>query len=124
MGNPVVLIVEDEPLIRIETVHMVKDAGCAALEASNTNDAITILEERRDIFAVFTEIHVPGHLNGMELGHAIAKRWPLIRLLVTSGFLRVDNFPAGWCYIPKPYDGAQLAAALRAFLAPPPRIVN
>ncbi len=124
MGNPVVLVVEDEPLIRMETVQMVKDAGCAALEASNTNDAMTILEGRRDILAVFTEIRVPGHLNGMELGHAIAKRWPLIRVIVTSGFLKADNLPADWRYISKPYDGAQLAAALRPLAAPHLTVVH
>ena len=124
MGNPVVLVVEDEPLIRMETVQMVKDAGCAALEASNTNDAMTILEERRDILAVFAEIRVPGRLNGMELGHAIAKRWPLIRVIITTGFLRVDSFPADWRYIAKPYDGAQLGAALRALVVPHLTVVH
>ncbi len=118
MEKPVVLVVEDEAIIRMETVQMVKDAGYAAFDAANTNDAMKILESRRDIRAVFTEIRLPGHRNGMELGRVIAERWPLVRLVVTSGIPKTDNFPADWRYIPKPYDGAQLAAALHALIVP------
>jgi DNA-binding NtrC family response regulator len=119
-----VLVVEDEPIIRMEAVQVIKDAGYVVLDASNTNDAITILEKRHDIRAVFTEIHVPGRLNGMDLARAIAERWPLIRLIVTSSASTVDNFPADWRYIPKVYDGAQIVAALRARFVPRLRVVN
>ena len=124
MENSVVLVVEDEPIIRIETVQMLKDAGYAVLDAPNTDDAMTILEGRQDIHAVFTEIRTPGHLNGMAMARAIAKRWPLVRLVVTSGIREIDNFPADWRYVAKPYDGAQLADALRALLASRPTIVH
>jgi DNA-binding NtrC family response regulator len=124
LEKPVVLVVEDEPIIRMETVQMVRDAGYAVLDAPNTDDAIAILEGRQDIHAVFTEIRVPGHLNGVELAHAIVKRWPLVRVVVTSGVPRADNFPADWSYVQKPYDGAQLAGALRALLAPRPTVAN
>jgi len=117
LENSVVLVVEDEPIIRIETVQMLKDAGYAVVDAPNTDDAIAILEGRQDIHAVFTEIRVTGHLNGMELAHAIAKRWPLVRVVVTSGVPRADDFPADWSYVQKPYDGPQLTGALRALLA-------
>jgi DNA-binding NtrC family response regulator len=120
--KPVVLIVEDEPIIRTETVQMVKDAGYAVLDVPNTNDALTLLEGRHDIHAVFTEIRVPGHLNGMDMAHAIAKRWPLVRLIVTSGVPKLDDLPADWRYIPKPYDGAQLAAVLGALVVRHPRV--
>ncbi len=118
LEKPVVLVVEDEAIIRMETIQMVKDAGFAALDAPNTDKAITILEARRDIRAVFTEIRVPGHRNGMDLGRAVAERWPLIRLLMTSGTPKADDFPADWQYIQKPYDGAQIATALRALVIP------
>ena len=120
----VVLVVEDEPIIRMEAVQVLKDAGYVVLDASNTNDAMTILEERRDIRAVFTEIHVPGRLNGMDLGRAIAERWPLVRLIVTSSASKVDNFPADWRYIRKVYDSVQIVAALRALFAPRLTVVN
>jgi two-component system, response regulator PdtaR len=124
LEKPVVLVVEDEPIIRMETIQMIKDAGFAVLEASNTDDAMTILGSRRDIRAVFTEIRVPGHLNGMDLARAIAERWPLVRLIVTSGVPTAGNFPADWRYILKPYDGAQIAGALRALVAPRLTAVN
>ena len=118
LEKPVVLIVEDEAIIRMETVQVVKDAGYAVLDAPNTDKAMIVLESRRDIRAVFTEIRVPGQRNGMELGRTIAERWPLIRLLMTSGTPKADDFPADWHYIQKPYDGAQIAIALRALVIP------
>jgi DNA-binding NtrC family response regulator len=113
-----VLVVEDEALIRMATVQMINDAGYEALYAPNANAALTILEGRRDIRVVFAEIRLPGHLNGMDLGRTIAERWPLVRLIMTSGIPKADNFPPDWRYIFKPYDGAQIAAALRALVVP------
>ena len=116
LEKPVVLVVEDEPIIRMETVQMVKDAGYAVLDAPNTDEAMTILERRSDIRAVFTEIRVPGHLNGLDLGRVIAERWPLVRLIMTSGDRRWDSIPADWCYIQKPYYGSQIINALRTLV--------
>ena len=124
LEKPVVLVVEDQPIIRMETVQMVKDAGYAVLDAPDTNEAMTILERWSGIRAVFTEIRVPGHRNGMDLGRTIAARWPPVRLIMTSGVAEADNFPADWRYIPKPYDGAQLAAALGALVTPHLTVAN
>jgi CheY-like chemotaxis protein len=118
LEKPVVLVVEDQPIIRMETVQMIKDAGYAVVDAPNASEAISILEGRSDIRAVFTEIRVPGHRNGLDFGRAVTERWPLVRLMMTSGVPKANNFPADWHYIPKPYDGAQLAAALHALFAP------
>ena len=118
LEKPVVLVVENQPIIRMETVQMIKDAGYAVLDASDTSEAMKILEGRRDIRAVFTEIRLPGHRNGMELGRAIAERWPLVRLIMTSGVPQTDDFPADWRYILKPYGSAQIAAVLRALIIP------
>lgn len=103
--NPVVLVIEVEPILRMETVQMVKDAGYAVLDAPSTNDAMTILKGRHDIRTVFSEIRVLEHLNGMKLARAIAQRWPLVRPIMTSGVPRADNSSAEWRYIPKPDDG-------------------
>lgn len=124
MEKLVVLVVEDEAIIRIETVQMIKDAGYAVLDAPNTDDAIKILESRGDIRAVFMEIRVPGQLDGMGLARAIAERWPSVRLIATSSVPKIDKFPADWRYIPKPYESGQIAAALRGLLAPRLTIVN
>src|SRR5665213_14688 len=114
----VVLVVEDESIIRMEAVQVIKDAGYVVLDASNTDDAMTILKERPDSRAVFAEIRVPGRLDGMDLARVIAERWSLIRLIVTSSASKVGNFPADWRYIQKVYDGVQIVAALR----PTPRL--
>jgi DNA-binding NtrC family response regulator len=114
--KPVVLVVENEAVIRMETALTIKDAGCAVLAAGNVDEAMAVLKARDDIRAVFTEIRLPGHLNGLDLGRAIADRWPLVRLIMTSGDRRRDNIPADWCYIQKPYDGSQIVTALRALV--------
>ncbi len=124
MEKTIVLVVEGDSFIRMEAVQTFKDAGYAVLDAANTDDAMTTLEGCSDIRAVFTEIRVPGQLNGMDLARAIAARWPLVRLIVTSGVPEIGNFPADWRYIPKVYDGAKIVAALRGLLAPRLVVVN
>lgn len=119
MGIPLVLVVENEAVIRLETGLAIKDAGYAVLEASNTDDALTILKSRQDVCAVFTEIRVPGRLNGLELGRLVVERWPLIRLIVTSSIPTLDNLSPDWRYIPKPYHGSQITAALQALVTWP-----
>jgi len=112
-----VLVVESEAVIRIETALTIKDAGYAVLATSNADEAIAALEARDDICAVFTEIRIPGRLNGLDLGRAIAERWPLVPLIMTSSGRRWDNIPADWYYIQKPYYGSQIIKALRALVA-------
>jgi CheY-like chemotaxis protein len=94
---------------------MVEDAGFAALEARNADEAIGILESRPDIRAVFTDINMSGTMDGLKLAHAIRGRWPPIHLIVTSG-VNVPNreqLPANGRFIRKPYGAEQVAAALR-----------
>ncbi len=82
---PVVLVVEDEPILRMMAVDLVERAGFEAVEAAGSNDAIRILETRPDIRVVFTDIDMPGGLDGMKLAAAIRDRWPPIELIITSG---------------------------------------
>src|ERR1019366_2069715 len=81
--GPVVLIVEDESLTRLDAVEMAEAAGFAVVEASNADDAIRILESRNDIRIVFTDIDMPGSMDGLKLPRAIRNRWPPIQLIVT-----------------------------------------
>ena len=67
----VILIVEDETLIRWGAVKMAEDAGFEVLEAANADEAIEILESRNDIRVVFTDIHMPGSMDGLKLAHAV-----------------------------------------------------
>jgi DNA-binding NtrC family response regulator len=114
--KPVALVVENEAIIRMETALMIKDAGYDALATCNADEAIAVLNARDDICAVFMEIRLPGRLNGLGLGRAIAERWPMVGLIMTSGDRRRDNIPTDCCYIPKPYCGSQIITALRALV--------
>ena len=82
-----VLVVEDDFLNRLHAVNLVEDAGYIAVEASNADEAITILEARKDIRIVFTDIDMPGSMDGLKLAHAIRERWPPIELFSLRGTL-------------------------------------
>jgi CheY-like chemotaxis protein len=112
MEKPLVLIVDEEALIRISAVHMAENAGYPVLQASGADDAINLLESRYDIRAVFTDIKMSGSLDGLELAHAIRERWPPIQLIVTSGLDMADKLPANARFIRKPYFAEQVAAVL------------
>ena len=71
----VVLVVEDEMLLRMRAVDMVEDAGFTSVEAVDADQAIAILESRSDIALLFTDIQMPGSMDGLRLAHAVRKRW-------------------------------------------------
>jgi CheY-like chemotaxis protein len=116
MEKPLVLVVEDEALIRMSAALMVEDAGYAALEAAGADEAIALLEARDDIRAVFTDINMTGSIDGWKLAHAIRERWPPVHLLVTSGkgMPAGELLPARGRFLSKPYRPDDVAAALRA----------
>ena len=109
------LIVEDEFLLRIDAVDMIADAGFEVVEAGNADQAIEILESRRDITVVFTDIQMPGSMDGLKLARAIRGRWPPIKIVATSGRtnVREPDLPEGGRFLPKPYSPLQVAGVLR-----------
>ena len=111
----VVLIVEDEFLLRMNAAEMIGDAGFDVVEAGNADEAIAILESRPDIHVVFTDIQMPGSMDGMKLAKFVRGRWPPIKIVATSGFVSVgkDDLPKGSRFLTKPYRPAQIVAALR-----------
>jgi CheY-like chemotaxis protein len=115
----VVLVVEDEFLIRMDTVQMVEEAGCEALAAVNADEALRILSSRPDIAIVFTDINMPGSMNGLELAEVIAENWPSVRVVLTSGKLvvRDEDLPDDDRFIPKPFNFDQVARVIHE-LAP------
>jgi CheY-like chemotaxis protein len=117
--TPAVLIVEDEPLVRLCAVETVEAAGFTVIEATDADEAIRILENRSDIRVVFTDIHMPGSMDGLKLAHAVRDRWPPIKIIVTSGRESVaeQELPAGGRFFAKPYDPAQIQDILRAWAA-------
>jgi CheY-like chemotaxis protein len=115
-SRPVVLIAEDEFLIRMNAVAMMEKAGYDVIEASNANEAIDILQERTDVGIVFTDVEMPGSMDGLKLARYIRKRWPPIQLLVTSGRYHLDDsdLPLRGKFVPKPYDFDRLVNVIRS----------
>jgi CheY-like chemotaxis protein len=113
--RPVVLIVEDEFLLRMDAVEAIGAAGFEVIEAANADEAIEILEARRDITVVFTDIQMPGSMDGLKLARAVRGRWPPIKIIATSGHLDVGemDLPKGGKFLRKPYSSAQVTGMLR-----------
>jgi CheY-like chemotaxis protein len=115
--SPAVLIVEDEPLVRIGAVNLIEDAGFEVIEAASADEAIGILECRNDVRVVFTDIHMPGSMDGLKLAHAVRNRWPPIRIIVTSGreLIAEQVLPEGGRFFAKPYNPIEILDALRGW---------
>ena len=111
------LVVEDDFLNRLHAVNLVEDAGYTAVEAANADEAITILEARKDIRIVFTDVDMPGSMDGLKLAHAIRKRWPPIELILTSGHLDLSDtdIPERGGFFSKPYLDKEIISALHDF---------
>src|ERR1700751_4736697 len=91
LKRPAVLVVEDEFLLRMDAADVIGAAGFEALEAANADRAITILEARSDVTVVFTDIQMPGSMDGLKLARAVRGRWPPIKIIATSGQLHVGD---------------------------------
>src|SRR3984893_3592683 len=113
---PAVLIVEDEPLVRLYAVETIEDAGFEVIEAANADDAIRILESRSDIQVVFTDLHMRGAMERLEGAHAVRNRWPPIKITVSSGrtVLTQSDLPEGGRFVSNPHDSFQIKDALHA----------
>jgi CheY-like chemotaxis protein len=118
-SQPYVLVVEDEFFSRLHAIHLVESAGYRAVEASNADEAIAILEARKDIRIVFTDIDMPGSMDGLKLARAIRDRWPPIELILTSGHFDVSesDIPERGLFFSKPYRDQEIVSALRKFAA-------
>ena len=114
MAEPLVLVVEDEPLLRLNAVAMLEDAGYATLQAGSADTAIEQLEANDAIRAVFTDINMPGGMDGLALAAVIRDRWPPVELIVTSGLVSVEEgqLPERGRFLPKPYSYRQLTHAM------------
>src|SRR5450631_2943383 len=115
----VILIVEDETLIRMHAVEMIEEAF-EVVEAASADEAIAILEARLDITVVFTDIQMPGSMDGLKLAAAVRDRWPPIKIVATSGLVdvRSDDLPEGGRFLPKPYSPEQIVRTLRELTSP------
>ena len=100
----VVLIVEDEVILRFNAVSIAEDAGFEVLEAANADEAIILLESHTDIRILFTDIDMPGSMDGLRLSRAVRDRWPPIKIILTSGHVKVQvgDIPDGSLFFTKP----------------------
>src|SRR5690349_15817059 len=85
-----ILVVEDEPLIRLGLASLVEEAGYPVAEAANADQAIRILEADSSFRVVITDVDMPGSMDGLRLAHYVRDRWPPIQLVVISGKVGVS----------------------------------
>ncbi|WP_433993660.1 response regulator [Tardiphaga robiniae] len=114
-GEPVILIVEDDFLLRLDSAETIEHAGFEVIQAANADEAIALLEAHSEIRVVFTDIQMPGSMDGLKLALFVRDRWPPIKIIATSGHVVAGetDLPAGSLFLPKPYRGQALVSALR-----------
>jgi two-component sensor histidine kinase/DNA-binding response OmpR family regulator len=109
------LVVEDEMILRMRAVDIVEDAGFNPVEAVNADQAIAILESRSDISLLFTDIQMPGSIDGLKLAHAVHDRWPSIKIILVSGQVKPSDMerPTDSRFFGKPLAVEQMVAELK-----------
>ncbi|WP_336492404.1 response regulator [Methylobacterium nigriterrae] len=119
-GQVGILVVEDEPLLLMDTAQSLEDAGLIVFEAHNSQEALEVLAVREDIHVMITDVRMPGgHLNGFQLAKMVAARWPEIGLLVVSGRVRPGpgDLPMNGRFLGKPYLPKALTSNVFAFVS-------
>lgn len=111
----VVLVVEDEPLVRMAIADHLADDGFEVFEAGNADEAIEILQTNPAIQIMFTDIDMPGSMDGLRLSAAVRDRWPPVRIIVTSG--QVTDLPDGSMFFSKPYRLLEISDSIRTLMA-------
>lgn len=114
-----ILVVEDEPIIRMCAAEFVEDAGFAPLEVGDAGAALVTLEAHEGIAVLFTDINLPGAMDGLALAAEVERRWPQIRILIASGRTAppASQLSGKVSFIPKPYGSVEFLAALDSLLA-------
>lgn len=114
---PVALVVDDEPLIRMDTSDIVSDQGFHVLEARTADEAFGFLQKHNSLKLVFTDIQMPGEMDGLELAHRIAEKWPEICIIGASGAVKppAGKLPSSARFIAKPISARLVHDTLKAF---------
>jgi two-component system, response regulator PdtaR len=113
-----ILIVEDDRFLKLYALDIVEEAGFVALDAGNADEAVAILESRSDIALLLTDINMPGSMDGLNLAHAVRKRWPPIRIIVVSGAVRPAecDLPTDSRFVGKPYRAEAMILEIRSLI--------
>jgi len=112
--HPLVLVVEDEPFVRMIAAEGLEDAGFQVIEAATADDALKILNARDDVGVLFTDVNMPGSVDGVELARMVHERWPLLRIIITSGRDRPQrsDIPEEGRFVAKPYRPGEVASVI------------
>lgn len=116
MHAPLVLVVEDEIFLRYVTAEYLEDCGFSVLQAANADEAVDLLRSNRDVGAVFSDIQMPGSMNGLGLARWISETLPDVKVLLTSGHV-LPATARKWTLLAKPYDMAEVERRLREMTA-------
>ena len=116
-----VLVVEDEPITRMDVVEQLEEGGFKVFEAPDAAQAIKILEANPSIRVLFTDVDMPGSMDGLKLAAAVRDRWPPIRIVVASGLRKInmDALPDDSRFFSKPYNLNEVAATMRSMVQAP-----
>jgi CheY-like chemotaxis protein len=113
---PIVLVVEDDVMLRMRAVDLVEDAGYTSVEAVDADEAFAILQSRSaDIALLFTDIQMPGSMDGLQLAHAVYERWPQLKIILVSGQLKLSNaeIPRDSRFFGKPLVSGEIIAEMQ-----------
>jgi CheY-like chemotaxis protein len=121
VDRPTILVVEDEFLIRLDTVDRLEGAGFVVIEAGDADEAIHILETSTEIRILFTDVEMPGSMDGFALARIARNRWPPIEIIVASGRRKPEEtfLPERSQFFGKPYDWPNLMSALHRIVDQP-----
>jgi two-component system, response regulator PdtaR len=113
----VILIVEDDGLINLMVSDDLQRAGYHVLSVYSADEAITVLESRNDIWLIFTDIDLPGSMDGLGLAATVDDRWPPVHIIITTGQMRPsdDLMPKGSAFLAKPYPAGELLHTIQSF---------
>lgn len=117
--RPIILVVEDEPIVRLFASDIIEEAGFEVLQAADATDAISTLEERSDVRVVFTDVDMPGGMDGIMLAICIRERWPDIQIIITSGrpWPAETKLPNDMVFFSKPYRQDRVLETVRKMAA-------
>jgi len=117
-GRTLILVVEDEAIVRMHGCDMLESAGFEVIEAGTADEAVTLLEAHNDVRLIFSDIDMPGSMDGLELAALVHDRWPRIGLLITSGYRRLsgNDLPDEGQFIAKPWQEDRVVGKIRSIL--------
>ena len=118
-GRAVVLIVEDESLVRMMVIELFEDEGFEVLEATNADEALQVFERRNDVSLLFTDVEMPGSIDGYALARWARIHRPAVKTMIVSGraMPRAGDVPEGAAFVGKPYDHGDVMRRVQSMMA-------